>query len=484
MKEKNILAQKIEQGVTVIGTAIAQLHLASPNPNALADDGNNILNILRQIPSNTWKFTNIEGGLLFIQDRHGNFFFQIYDLSQYQKRFEYELYENIDFKRLSDTFYSFEMEDCVCGFNFSSAERAERFYDKVSQFRPTGAYISDYEPSKPKPVKKRRSTKRRSTTSGSPGQIFTENGLIDASNIPREWKKILKAAGIRRKDLRNPKMIKIISSTLEKYDISIEPPPLDMDDEEIRQYYTPEQLQQYEKYKREMEAYEEDLERYEKEKAEYDRQQHTHNQLEEQIKKMDITAAVGNSGMDRLRQSVMQFQQKQIKEMLPQALEAYEEKEMPRMSVALPKVPALPKIPQKDKTRTLREQAMRNNVSRRQTKASKGLIGRMRRTKAKTRPIPQPAVEELGPPPIPPKVQKEPTVQKPKFLMDISSGAKKLKHVERPTSVLPDISNLGAGKAEGILDLLRRNLEQQRADLREDESDGDGSVFSDITDFD
>ena len=56
------------------------------------------------------------GAVVFVIDRSiDTFVFQIYDLTCFELRFEYELYEDIEYEELTKQFHAFEMEDCVAG---------------------------------------------------------------------------------------------------------------------------------------------------------------------------------------------------------------------------------------------------------------------------------------------------------------------------------------------------------------------------------
>lgn len=508
MSEKTKLASRIERGMTVIGTAIAQLYLASPNEQAPAN--NEILVVLSKLPPRTWKFTNIEGALLFVQDPSGNCYFRMYDLSSYEKRFEYELYDNMDYVRLSPNFHAFEMEDCVCGLNFSSSEVSTRFLGKVRNFQPKSDDSQAHVP-QPKRTTVQSQPKSRPVASSFAAdnngkrqsqdeqrEPYLKNGLIDARNIPSSWKKILRQAGIRKKDLKDPNMINIIRNALEQNGIAFDPPPLDFDDAEIRRHFSPEEQRAYETYKREMEQYNAEVARYEAEKAQYENFQETNDLLDRHVEQFKANNnLVDDAGQDRLRQSVMMFQQKNIQNLMPQAIQQYEQMQEPRMSVAMPKVPALPVIPKKRPAQAqerMQEQRVpqKSGVGNRVTnmfKKKKRATREPAKSKMVERPLPVPKAsffeEEEQAPALPPR-QAEPKKEtpKPKFLMDIALGTQQLKHTERPTSVLPDLSNLHDGKADGILDLLRKNLQAHREKLKEDESDGEASDFSDITDFD
>ena len=480
-EEKQQLAKRISKGIQVVCSSIAQLHLSSPDPSAsLKSDPTGIIQSLRKHGEKKWKFTNIEGALLLTRDKFGYCHFRIYDLDLYKLRFQYELYENMKYERLSDRCHAFEMESCVCGFSFSDNRVAEKFFERVQnniiRTNTKAAPVKDllFSPGFSAPtVHVKRSDGRNLSVSGSSksngsgpneGNLFLQNGLLDPDNVPSEWKKILRKAGIRKRDLRNPKMQDLIKDTLAQYNISLDPPPLDMDDAEIRQHYSAEQLAAYEQYKRDLEAYQRDMERYEREMEEFEKQQAKQKKLDEMISKAEqkMSNGYGNqnlTGADRLRQSVLQFQGKELASVLPAALPALQAEEAmkPRMSVARPLVPALPPIPQKDASQRNPSAAaskQKDRAKKKQASAAKMIQGRSSKM----------------------------VFAAPSFLADIKKNDFQLKHV----SVLPDLNTVAKGSKDGILNTLMERVRQQREALGEDDDDdyddGDDDDFSEISD--
>lgn len=86
--------------------------------------------------------------------------------------------------------------------------------------------------------------------------------LFSVEDLSPEWKKILRAAGLRKKDFLNPKLQGLIKEILVEHNISIQPPPAEMRAQEARKYYNSEELQEYELYQQQMKKYEEDYAKF------------------------------------------------------------------------------------------------------------------------------------------------------------------------------------------------------------------------------
>lgn len=445
MDEKQQLAQRIARGVQVVCSSIAQLHLGSPDPNMRPEeDETGIVTSLRAHGVNKWKFTNIEGALLLTKDASNVLHFRIYDLQQYRLRFQYELYENLDYSKLSDQFHTFEMENCMCGFSFSSVEVAEKFFKRVQAHKPNGMGSSlpqvpprnQNRPIQQRPVETRPSPQPSYASKAFNGQqhapvkrgppqqsnnMFLGNGMLDPNNVPTEWKKILKKAGLKKKDLKNPKMFQIIKETLEKHNIALDPPDtMDFDDARLKQYYTPKEIEEWKRYQREMDKWKIEKAKYERDLAEYERQQAQQQKLQ---------AALQNSGQqgggeDRIRASVAKFHGNDIanlRALIPQVQNA---KQAPTMNVAHPAVPALPPIPEEERI-------------------AKIVNSRASRVVLKT---------------------------------NLLAG---LNNVQlKRASVLPEIKNKSAGEQNSILETLKQRLVEQRKALKAEDDDEDNDSGS------
>jgi hypothetical protein len=135
---KTAISKKIGSTASVLASAVVRLYLASPNPKANRKDPNCILNTWRDLTDSAWKNTNIIGALVLVVDRVvDTYLLRIFDLDSLELRFEYELYEDIDYKELDKQFHAFEMDDCVAGLAFAMAEEAPKFLSKVNALKPS-----------------------------------------------------------------------------------------------------------------------------------------------------------------------------------------------------------------------------------------------------------------------------------------------------------------------------------------------------------
>lgn len=436
-EEKGQLAQKIARGVQVMCSSIAQLYLGSPDPGIQPyEDESGVVGQLREHGADKWKFTNIEGALLLTRDAEKILHFKIYDLQQFRLRFQYELYEDMLYQKLTNQLHTFEMEQCVCGFSFSSPQVADKFYSRVISNIPkktitqppafrkannVNTVSSGFQANAGKslrplpraPAQGSKKNKGRKASKASKGAVFLGNGMLDPNNVPKEWRKILKKAGIKKSHLKDPQMFQIIKETLTAHNIDLEPPTeLNFNDPRLREYYTDAQIREWKEYQEQMKAYEEDQKRYQREMETYRRQQEKQEKLQQMISAQPKN---GPTGMAGLRQSVEKGGFQNMRHLIPRNVPAAQE--MPRMSVARPNVPALPVVPPEVKI-------------------------------AKSRGI------------------RESKVMMKSDLMSIikTGNVPNLKRV----SVLPTIKDKSAGEQNSILETLRARLAQQRVDVAED----------------
>lgn len=321
--EKSALAKKVGSTASIIITSVVRFYLASPNPKAKKNDPNSVIKNFPDISDRQWKFTNVVGALVLLVDRTlDTFLFRIYDLEgDHELRFEYELYEDIEYKALDAQFHAFEMDDCVGGFSFASKDEAPKFLSKVNALKPTSkggavdALKGKKKPAasgggglfgkKPKPKPVMEVSAVINVTHTQHVGVGADGGF-DLNNISPEWKALFKQAGIRKKDLANPETAKAIADTIirsqpveqhAQLKAQMAPPattaraatpaaaaqqapaqqqqqqqqtvldPLAMDLEQAKQVYTPEQVRELEAYREAMRKYEEEMAAYEAEQA-------------------------------------------------------------------------------------------------------------------------------------------------------------------------------------------------------------------------
>jgi len=287
--EKSALAKKVGSTASIMASSVVKLYLASPNPKANKKDPNSVLKSFPDLSDSQWKYTNVMGALVLVVDRVlDTFLFRIYDLEHpHELRFEYELYEDIEYKALDPQFHSFEMDDCVGGFSFSNKDEAPKFLSKVNALRPTSksgaidalkgkkkeksGWFSSGSKKKEKLPEISVSTVTNVTHTQHIG--INPDGTFDLNNISPEWKALFRQAGIKKKDLANPETAKAIVATIAQttgMQIRSDPAPqqaIDPSSEAAKEMYTPDQLKELEEYQSAMRKYEEELAAYEAEQS-------------------------------------------------------------------------------------------------------------------------------------------------------------------------------------------------------------------------
>jgi hypothetical protein len=84
--------------------------------------------------SNKFEFTNLEGCICLVLNRNlGSLYLQLYDLINYNKDFEIQLYSNIEtgYIVLNDLFHSIEFENFHLGLNFSNKIAGEKIKNLI-----------------------------------------------------------------------------------------------------------------------------------------------------------------------------------------------------------------------------------------------------------------------------------------------------------------------------------------------------------------
>jgi len=288
--QRSTIAKKVGAKASVLSSAVVKLYLASPNPKANRKDPNCILNTWRDLTDSSWKNTHIMGGLVLVVDRQlDTYLLRIFDLDTYELRFEYELYEDIDYKELDKQFHAFEMDDCVAGLAFALAEEAPRFLSKVNAIKPT-AKSNAVDALKGKKKEKSGGAglfgrKKKPTAPTKPMQVsavtnvvhtqhigINADGTFDLNNISPEWKALFRQAGIKKKDLTNPETAKAIAETIAATTGMrvVQTPamvPQMTDDDMKTAGFTTDQIREYDEYQAALAKYEADLAAYEAEQG-------------------------------------------------------------------------------------------------------------------------------------------------------------------------------------------------------------------------
>lgn len=242
-REVRKLSQMLPPTSSIMATAIAKLLLTSPNPRVNRNDSSSIYASFPHLNSNDWSDTGVFGGLVLVVDRATEaVLLQIYDLDAMLKRFEFEIYYDMEYQSLDPSFHSFEMEECVAGLSFSSREIARKFLAKVRAMTPEsssrimGSSVSgtpgaseqkkkagffSSAPPKQKPLQ----------ISGVTNVVHHQHvgvqgdGNLDLDTVSPEWRTLLKQAGVRKKDLKNPEVSRALIQSIQQsgYSLAVAP---------------------------------------------------------------------------------------------------------------------------------------------------------------------------------------------------------------------------------------------------------------------
>lgn len=311
--EKKRVTELLGNTASIMSSCVARLHLASPDPNADMAKDDSVLHTFPSLSSNDWTYTNVLGALIFVIDREiDTFVFQIYDLETFELRFEYELYEDISYERLTAQFHCFEMEDCVAGFCFADPDEARKFLSKVNALKPSSKKSAPQNLLKKTNSgkgKKKGGWKRfRNWLGGGKSESNSErnfeigevtsvvheshvginaDGSLDLQNIPSEWKVMFRRAGIRKKDLKDAATAKAVLNVIAETAVMQNPsaPVGDPTYEAMAAY-----ARQMEEEKAAAEAqaqYERELEEYHRQLAEWEAEQARIAAAEEDMQSFD-----------------------------------------------------------------------------------------------------------------------------------------------------------------------------------------------------
>lgn len=289
-----------------------------------------VLNTFKGLNDRDWTYTNVMGACALVIDRTlDTFLFRIYDLESMELRFEYELYEDIDYKSIDEKFHVFEMDDCMAvsvsffvgfsgvvanfnqGFAFANKDEAPKFLNKVTALKPSAKNREAVDALKGKGKEKKKGglfggSKKEAQKPMQIGGVtnvihnqhigINADGTFDLNNISPEWKAMfryvlafskkkhthtqqltkktnksrnIRQAGIKKKDLENPEVAKAIITTIaEQTGMAVEVKKETLiQQDDLKKYYTEEQQREYEKYLADLAKYEADLAAYEAEQG-------------------------------------------------------------------------------------------------------------------------------------------------------------------------------------------------------------------------
>jgi len=313
-KELKHLVSLMPQTSSIMASAVAKLMLASPNPRANRSDPSTIFASFPHLSSNDWSNTGVCGALVLVVDRaKDSVLFQIYDLEGMLKRFEYEVYYDMEYQSLDPSFHAFEMEECIAGFSFSSRDIARKFLAKVRALTPTTLdRISTLTPGSSEAKKKGlfASKQKPVQISGVVNVVHKQHvgvmndGALDLNTVSPEWRQLFKQAGVKKRDLRNPETSRALIQSIQQsgYSLAVAPgtyvqaSPLKPKEgllaekktknnmqqpqyqpkvytaQELKKHYTKDQVDMYVAYQEQLAAYEKAQKKYFEDLAEYEKQ--------------------------------------------------------------------------------------------------------------------------------------------------------------------------------------------------------------------
>lgn len=234
--------------------------------------------------ANSWENTGIWGALLFTYDSScDQHLFRVFDLASYELRFEYEVYEDLRLQELTDRLMAFEADNFHFGFLFSDSGDAADMRETVEEEAPRAADAlqlivlrgnstetwnsageGELEPNAEKRLK--RVARFFGLSSDSlihsslepPGKrrlrdalkdlpilstdfhiALKDDGTLNVSSIPTPLKQFFKEIGIRKRDIRNPDVAKLIVSALRDANVVSDYDDKDSEQTETTQAHTP-----------------------------------------------------------------------------------------------------------------------------------------------------------------------------------------------------------------------------------------------------
>lgn len=300
----------------LLAGAIVKVYLSSPDPSKKyqAPEHGSFLHAFPSLSSHAWTDSGLFGALLLVMDPSTNAVtFEIWNMKTMNICFAYELYLDFTSDRLSPDFYAFEIDDCVMGFSFSDKREATSFFNKVETVTSAthnivgskkkffgaspkiqknsskqGSKVSQIGSQNESQIGLSQVGRKASRNNGSFFQFWKKkdkspefsmpfavqknvnialkaDGTFDIANMPLEWKKTFKEAGIRKKDLRNPNTASTIFSALQTQEMLMtykeQPEYANMHDKELEKFLSAQQdeydqyLSQYKDYEYEKSAY-------------------------------------------------------------------------------------------------------------------------------------------------------------------------------------------------------------------------------------
>lgn len=179
-------------------------------------------------PGGQWKELKAGGALTLVIDRtppNRSMHIKMLDLQTYDIIFSNELYEAANYKALTTTFHSFEIENSIIGFAFADAQEAQTFEGRVKAMAPASSKPQAAAPPKKSGFfsrlfswgSKEKEKETAPVAIGAPTNFvhtchigFDPEKGFKFDEIPEQWKTIFRSSGVKKKDLTDPDKAKVI----------------------------------------------------------------------------------------------------------------------------------------------------------------------------------------------------------------------------------------------------------------------------------
>jgi len=228
--ERRGAEQSLGSSCTCHCTAVARLYVAS---------------------GTQWTYNGNMGAIVVCSDKNfgGSYFLRMVDLKSMSVVYEQEFYNNFLYTAPRPYFHAFESDRDVMGISFADQQEAQKFFSsvvtcKTKTVAPVGTPVAtrrvnpesipDAETPKQRKLREKKERERekgRQKLQRSKGRAMVIEGPTNVThvshigwdprdgfqirNIPTEWKKLFKDAGIKKSDLKNPETAAFIYSTVQ-----------------------------------------------------------------------------------------------------------------------------------------------------------------------------------------------------------------------------------------------------------------------------
>lgn len=237
---------------TLEASAVVKLYFASPNKQFCLKKENedSLLKRFPELKANIWTDAGMDGGAVIRKDK-GNHItiisIEVYHLQTFHRRFRCEVYYDFKVNRLSDTFISFELDECIGGLLFTNQHSANHFtktlkklsrknhepsitrmymfkvfsnfkradsQKSINSINKSDITLKSSAPTNRRTVTFERNSIRKKAKHSNPLQIQSD-GTIDMGTASDGWKLIFFDSGFSAADLKSSNLVKNIVEVIE-----------------------------------------------------------------------------------------------------------------------------------------------------------------------------------------------------------------------------------------------------------------------------